>query len=51
MTVIEILKEEYGSEWKEVFKQRCAPAAHPQVRELMIPLRDKFKSLIPEIYE
>lgn len=38
-------------QWKEVFKQRCAPAAHPQVRELMIPLRDKFKSLIPEIYD
>lgn len=25
-------------EWRHIFKLRCAPAAHPQIREVMIPL-------------
>ena len=29
-------------EWAHVFALRCAPAAHPQMREIMIPLRAKF---------
>jgi thymidylate synthase (FAD) len=37
-------------EWKEIFRQRCSPAAHPQMRELMIPLRDKFEEVLPEIF-
>jgi len=31
-------------EWGHVFNLRCAPAAHPQMREVMIPLRAKFAS-------
>ena len=37
-------------EWKHIFFLRCAPDAHPQMRELMIPLREKFMQLIPEIF-
>ena len=38
-------------EWKTIFKQRTAPMAHPQMRELMIPLLAQFKTLIPVIYD
>lgn len=37
-------------EWREIFRQRCSPAAHPQMRELMIPLRNQFKEVLPEIF-
>lgn len=37
-------------EWKEIFRQRCSPAAHPQMRELMIPLCKKFQEQLPEIF-
>jgi thymidylate synthase (FAD) len=30
-------------EWRHVFDLRCSKAAHPQMQEVMIPLRDKFK--------
>lgn len=38
-------------EWKTVFRQRTAPMAHPQMRQLMTPLLGEFKSLIPVIYD
>lgn len=38
-------------EWRHVFELRCAPNAHPQIRELMIPLRDKMLKHLPEIFE
>ena len=38
-------------EWKTVFRQRTAPMAHPQMRQLMTPLLAEFKSLIPVIYD
>jgi thymidylate synthase (FAD) len=38
-------------EWKTVFKQRTAPMAHPQMRQLMIPLLAEFQKLIPVIYD
>ena len=37
-------------EWKEIFKQRCSSAAHPQMRELMIPLQEEFHKVLPEIF-
>ncbi len=37
-------------EWKEIFRQRCSPSAHPQMRELMIPLRGEFQKVLPEIF-
>ena len=38
-------------EWRTIFKLRCSKAAHPQMRELMIPLFEEFKRTIPELFE
>lgn len=38
-------------EWRNIFKLRCSPAAHPQMRELMIPLRDELKKKLPIIFD
>lgn len=37
-------------QWREIFKQRTAPAAHPNMRELMIPLLKEFAEAMPEIF-
>jgi thymidylate synthase (FAD) len=37
-------------QWREVFKQRTAPQAHPNMRELMIPLLKEFAEKMPEIF-
>lgn len=37
-------------EWKEIFRQRTSKAAHPQMRELMIPLCNELKAKLPEIF-
>lgn len=37
-------------EWYHIFNLRCSPIAHPQMRELMIPLRDKCIELYPSIF-
>lgn len=38
-------------EWKHIFSLRCAEAAHPQMREVMIPLRKEFRRRIPVIFD
>lgn len=38
-------------EWRHVLKMRTAIAAHPQIREIMIPLLLEFKKLIPIIFD
>lgn len=38
-------------EWRTIFKQRTAKAAHPSMRELMCPLLNEFKELIPVIFD
>ena len=38
-------------EWRHVFKMRTAAAAHPQIREIMIPLLLDFQKLIPVIFD
>lgn len=38
-------------EWRHIFKLRCAPAAHPQMRELMLPLLAKFQQRIPILFD
>lgn len=38
-------------EWKHIFEMRCSEAAHPDVRKIMIPLREEFKKLIPVIFD
>ena len=37
-------------EWRTIFKQRTSSAAHPQMRELMCPLLDELKTIIPVIF-
>jgi len=37
-------------EWKHFFKLRTAMVAHPQMRELTIPLLTEFKQALPEIF-
>lgn len=37
--------------WRNFFKLRCAKAAHPQVREVAIPLLEDFKSRVPVIFD
>lgn len=38
-------------EWRHIFKLRTAQAAHPQMRELMIPLLKECKRLIPVVFD
>lgn len=38
-------------EWRAFFKLRTAPAAHPSMREIAIPLLKEFKSRIPVIFD
>jgi thymidylate synthase (FAD) len=38
-------------QWREIFRQRTAKAAHPQMRELMRPLLDELKNSIPVIFD
>lgn len=37
-------------EWRHVFRLRCADAAHPQMREVMVPLRDEFAKRWPALF-
>lgn len=37
-------------EWRTIFKQRTSKNAHPQMRELMCPLLDKIKEMLPELF-
>jgi len=38
-------------EWRHFFKLRTGTAAHPQVREIAIPMLKKFKELIPIVFD
>ena len=38
-------------QWRHFFRLRAAPAAHPQMREITIPMLAKFKELIPVLFE
>jgi thymidylate synthase (FAD) len=38
-------------EWKHFFRLRCASAAHPQMRELSIPLLEELKIKIPVLFD
>ena len=44
-------KETPQREWRAIFKLRTAPAAHPDMRRVMIPLLYKLKTLIPIIFD
>jgi thymidylate synthase (FAD) len=38
-------------EWRHVFKLRCSEKAHPQMRQLMVPLRDELRGKIPLVFD
>jgi len=38
-------------EWRHFFRMRCAKAAHPQMRELTIPLLREFQKRIPILFD
>ena len=38
-------------EWRHIFRLRTSKAAHPQMREVMIPLLEEIKTLIPVIFD
>lgn len=38
-------------EWLHIFNLRCAKSAHPQMREVMIPLRDMARKAVPVVFE
>jgi len=50
-TKTEIVVTANFREWKHIFKLRTSKAAHPQIREIMIPLLVKSKELIPVIFD
>lgn len=38
-------------EWLNIFKMRCAKAADPEMRRIMLPLREQFRAEYPEMWE
>lgn len=38
-------------EWRHILDLRCSPAAHPDMRELMIPLLDELHNKIPFVFD
>ena len=38
-------------EWRHIFELRTAPAAHPQMRQVMVPLLTEFKQRVPVIFD
>jgi len=38
-------------EWRHFFRLRCSPRAHPQMREIAIPLLKEFQRRIPIIFD
>jgi thymidylate synthase (FAD) len=38
-------------EWRHIFRMRCAPDAHPQMREVMVPLLKDVRGKIPVLFE
>lgn len=37
-------------EWRHVFRLRCGGPAHPQIREIMLPLLDEFARRMPALF-
>lgn len=46
----EIVCSANAREWLHILKLRCSKAAHPSMREIMIPLRDEFIRRCPCIF-
>ena len=37
-------------EWRHIFKFRCSKSAHPQIRELLLPLLNQLHNLVPCLF-
>lgn len=37
-------------EWRHFFKLRCSPSAHPQMRQIAIPLLHRLSLFLPEVF-
>jgi thymidylate synthase (FAD) len=38
-------------EWRHIFNLRCSKAAHPQMRQIMIPMLSEFHSRVPVFFD
>ena len=38
-------------EWLHILNLRCSNAAHPQIREIMLPLLDELHKRIPVLFD
>ena len=38
-------------EWRHILRVRTSEAAHPQMREIMIPLLQRVKMIVPVIFD
>ena len=38
-------------EWRHIFKLRCASPAHPQIRQVMLPMLASFHERIPVVFD
>lgn len=38
-------------EWRHFFRLRCAPDAHPQMREIAVMMLEEFRKLIPVVFD
>ncbi len=47
----EIIMSANFREWRHVLRLRCSKRAHPQIREIMIPLLEELKDRIPVIFD
>lgn len=50
-TKAEIVVRANVREWRHVFSQRASHLAHPRMRELMIPLLNDLKRLVPVVFD
>ena len=50
-TKTEIIVYASLTEWRHIFRMRCAKAADPEIRRIMVPLREQFKTEYPEMWE
>ena len=47
----EVVMTANAREWRHVFALRCSKAAHPQMREIMIPMLDHFAGRWPAVFD
>lgn len=38
-------------EWRHIFNLRCSSKAHPQIREIMLPMLEEFHNRLPVIFD